>query len=64
MNTELVNHLRSVNDNSLIGLCIEQILVREEELQNLLREFKAISGENPEIIIPIIGKEAYMLLMK
>ena len=64
MNTELINHLRNVNDNSLIGLCIEQIVVREEELQKLLIELKVISGQNPDIMIPIIGKEAYSLLMK
>jgi len=63
MNTELIKHLRNVNHKSLIGLCIEQILLREEELQRLLKELKSISGENPEIIIRIIGKEAYSLLM-
>ncbi len=63
MSTELMDHLKNVNDNSFIGFCIQQILLREEELQKLLKELKAISGENPEIIIPIIGKEAYALLM-
>jgi len=63
VSTELMNHLKNVNSNSLIGLCIEQILLRDEELKNLLEELKIISGENPEIIIPIIGKEAYSLLM-
>ncbi len=58
-----MDHLKNVNSNSLIGLCIEQILLRDEELKNLLKELKTISRENPEIIIPIIGKEAYSLLM-
>jgi hypothetical protein len=58
-----MEHLKNVNSNSLIGLCIEQILLRDEELKNLLKELKTISRENPEIIIPIIGKEAYSLLM-
>jgi hypothetical protein len=62
VSTELMNHLKNVNSNSLIGLCIEQILLRDEELQKLLAELKTISRENPEIIIPIIGKEAYSLL--
>jgi hypothetical protein len=64
VSTELINHLKNVNNNSLIGLCIQQILVRDEELKKLLQELKVISGENPEIIIPIIGKEAYSLLMR
>jgi len=64
VSTELINHLKNVNNNSLVGLCIQQILVRDEELKKLLQELKIISRENPEIIIPIIGKEAYSLLMK
>ena len=63
VSTELMNHLKNVNSNSLIGLCIEQILLRDEELKRLLEELKTISRENPGIIIPIIGKEAYSLLM-
>jgi len=64
VSTELINHLKNVNNNSLVGLCIQQILVRDEELKKLLQELKIISRENPEIIIPIIGKEAYSLLMR
>ena len=64
MSTELMDHLKNVNSNSLIGLCIEQILLRDEELKKLVKELKTISRENPEIIIPIIGKEAYSLLME
>ena len=63
MSTELVNHLKNVNSNSLIGLCIQQILLTDEELKRLIKELKTISKENPEIIMPIIGKEAYSLLM-
>ena len=63
VSTELMDHLKNVNSNSLIGLCIEQILLRDEELKKLLEELKTISRENPGIIIPIIGKEAYSLLM-
>ena len=59
-----MDHLKNVNSNSLIGLCIEQILHRDEELKKLVKELKTISRENPEIIIPIIGKEAYSLLME
>jgi len=59
-----MDHLKNVNSNSLIGLCIEQILLRDEELKKLVKELKTISRENPEIIIPIIGKEAYSLLME
>jgi hypothetical protein len=62
MSTELLSQLRNVKDNSLIGLCIQQILVREEELQNMLRELRGISRENPEIMIPIIGRETHTLL--
>jgi len=64
VSTDLINHLKKVNRNSLIGLCIQQILLRDEELKRLLKELKTISRENPEIIIPIIGKEAYSLLME
>ena len=64
MSTELINHLKNLNNNSLIGLCIQQILLKDEELRMLLKEFKNISRENPEIIIPIVGKEAYSLLME
>jgi len=64
VSTELIDHLKNVNSNSLIGLCIEQILLRDEELKKLVKELKTISRENPEIIIPIIGKEAYFLLME
>ena len=59
-----MDHLKNVNSNSLIGLCIEQILLRDEELKKLVKELKTISREKPEIIIPIIGKEAYSLLME
>jgi hypothetical protein len=38
-------------------------LLKDEELKKLLKELKTISGENPGIMIPIIGKEAYSLLM-
>ena len=58
-----MDHLKNVNSNSLIGLCIQQILLRDEELKKLLKELKTISRENPGIMIPIIGKEAYSLLM-
>ena len=58
-----MDHLKNVKSNSLIGLCIEQILLRDEELKKLLTELKTISKENPGIMIPIIGKEAYSLLM-
>jgi hypothetical protein len=40
------------------------LLSSEEELQVLLEELKSISKENPEIMIPIIGKEAHALLLK
>jgi hypothetical protein len=64
LSTELVNHLKNVNSNSLIALCIQQILLTDEELKRSLKELKAISKENPEIIMPIIGKEAYSLLVE
>ncbi len=63
MNNELLNHLKNVNNNSFIGFCIQQILLQEEGLQERLQELKSISKENPEIMIPIIGKEAYAILM-
>jgi hypothetical protein len=58
-----MDHLKNVNDNSFIGFCIQQILLREEELQKLLKELKTISRENPGIMIPI-GEEAYSLLIE
>jgi hypothetical protein len=63
MSTELLNHLKNVNSNCLIGLCIKQILLRDVELKKLLKELKTISQENPGIMIPISGEEAYSLLM-
>jgi hypothetical protein len=63
VNTELMDHLKNVNSNSLVGLCIKQILLREEELRKLLNELKTISEENPGIMMSVLGKEAYSLLM-
>jgi len=62
MSNELLNHLKNVNNKSFIGLCIQQMLLREEELPKMLQELKSISAENPEIMIPIIGREAHTLL--
>jgi hypothetical protein len=62
MDRELVHHLEKVNNKSLIGLCIQQMLKREEELTELLTELKDISKENPEAMKRIIGEEAYNLL--
>jgi hypothetical protein len=64
MSNELLNHLKNVNNNSFIGFCIQQALLQEEELQERLQELKSISRENPEIMIPIIGQEAYVLLIR
>lgn len=64
MSNELLNHLKNVNNNSFIGFCIQQALLQEEELQERLQELKSISRENPEIMIPIIGLEAYVLLIR
>jgi len=62
MNNELINHLKNVNNKSLIGLGIQELLLREEEVQRMLLELKNISMQYPEIMIPIIGNEAYSLL--
>ena len=62
MNNELINHLKNVNNKSLIGLGIQELLLREEEVQRMLLELKSISMQYPEIMIPIIGNEAYSLL--
>ena len=64
MNNELLNQLKNVNNNSFIGFCIQQALLQEEELQERLQELKSISRENPEIMIRIIGVEAYVLLTR
>jgi hypothetical protein len=63
MNNELINHLKNVSDKTLIGLCIQQLLLREGEAAKQWDELKAISREFPEIMIPIIGQKAYSLLM-
>ena len=63
MSNELFDHLKNVNDNTLIGLCIQQILRREKELEEMLEELKNISKQNPEIMIPIIGEETHALLV-
>ncbi|HEU5166391.1 MAG TPA: hypothetical protein VFU29_12655 [Chitinophagaceae bacterium] len=64
MSNELLNQLKNVNNNSFIGFCIQQVLLQEEELQERLQELKSISRENPEIMIRIIGLEAYVLLTR
>lgn len=64
MSNELLNQLKNVNNNSFIGFCIQQALLQEEELQERLQELKSISRENPEIMIRIIGLEAYVLLTR
>jgi hypothetical protein len=65
MNNDLINHLKKVRNDSFIGLCIQNILHRDDgELQGLLKELKVISMENPEIMIPIIGEQAHAILMK
>jgi hypothetical protein len=64
MSDELLNHLRKVNADSFIGFCIQQMLQREEELPEQLQELKSISTDNPDVMIPIIGREAYFLLIR
>ena len=64
MSIELMNHLKNVNDNSFIGYCIQQMLLQpEHEMQGLVNELKTISEQNPDIMIPIIGKEAHAILL-
>jgi hypothetical protein len=64
MSNELFDHLKNVNDKSLIGLCIQRIIQREKELQEMLQELRTISKENPEIMRPIIGQETHALLVE
>lgn len=63
MSNELLNHLKNVNNDSFIGFCIQEMLLREEELPDRLQELKSISREHPDIMIPIIGRKAHTLLM-
>jgi len=64
MNNELISHLRNVNKDSIIGLCIDHIVKKENELQELLDDLKTITREHPEIMNQILGKEASRLLMQ
>jgi len=64
MNNELIRHLRDVNNDSLIGLCIQNIVKKQHELQELLDELRTITREHPEIMNEILGKEASCLLMQ
>jgi hypothetical protein len=64
MNNELISHLRNVNKDSIIGLCIDHIVKKENELQELLDDLKTITREHPEIMNQILSKEAFQLLMQ
>jgi hypothetical protein len=64
MNNELISHLKDVNNDSLIGLCIQNIVKKQHELQELLDELRSITREYPEIMNEILGKEASWLLMQ
>ena len=58
MNNELISHLRDVDNNSLIGICIQRFVKKEEELQEMLDDLRTINREFPDIMKQIIGKEA------
>ena len=64
MSNELISHLREVNKDSIIGLCIHHIVKKENELQELLEDLKTITREHPEIMNQILSKEAFQLLMQ
>jgi hypothetical protein len=64
MNNELISHLKNVNKDSIIGLCIDHIVKKENELQELLDDLKTITREHPEIMNQILSKEAFQLLMQ
>lgn len=64
MNNELISHLRNVNKDSIIGFCIDHIVKKENELQELLDDLKTITREHPEIMNQILSKEAFQLLMQ
>ena len=64
MSNELTSHLRNVNKDSIIGLCIDHIVKKENELQELLDDLKTITREHPEIMNQILSKEAFQLLMQ
>ena len=61
MNSELLTLLEKVNDNSIVGLCIQQAL-RNKQQEELLFILKDMAHDNPQIIMPIIGKKAFTLL--
>ena len=64
MSNELISHLKNVNKDSIIGLCIDHIVKKENELQELLDDLKTITREHPEIMNQILSKEAFQLLMQ
>jgi len=45
-------------------LCIDHIVKKENELQELLDDLKTITREHPEIMNQILSKEAFQLLMQ
>lgn len=48
MNSELLTLLEKVNDNSLVGLCIEYAL-RSKQQEELLNTLKDMADDNPKI---------------
>jgi hypothetical protein len=63
VNNELISHLRVVSNESFIGLCIQHIVKKEQELQEMLDELKTLTRDHPEIMVQILGKEASRLLI-
>ena len=61
MNSELLALLEKVNDNSIVGLCI-QLALRNKQQEELLFILKDMAHDNPQIIMPIIGKKAFTIL--
>jgi len=62
MNNKLISHLKDVSNDSIIGLCVQNIVRKEQELQEMLNELKTITREHPDIMNKFLGKEASLLL--
>jgi hypothetical protein len=64
VNNELISHLSEVSNDSFIGLCIQHIVKKEQELQEMLNDLKTLTRDHPDIMIQILGKEASRLLLQ
>ena len=61
MNGELLSLLGTVRGNSIIGYCIQYALSSQRQ-DDILNTLKDMAGENPGMLIHILGERAFSLL--